>query len=107
MHPNTNTDALVPFYIGYYFKTFQVNDEIYQIRCYCSAAMHKNRLYQVKLEHNGFNITKATCECPAGKGNSAACKHIGALLNALQDFSKNGKQNSILYKELTDSMRFD
>nr|XP_029736120.1 uncharacterized protein LOC115270924 isoform X1 [Aedes albopictus] len=68
----------------------KVDNKVYQVRCYCAATMHKNRMYQLKLEHNGSSITKANCECPAGSGNSAACKHVGALLSALEDFARTG-----------------
>lgn len=70
----------------------QVNDYIYQVRCFCAAAMHKNRFYLVKVEHNTHLFTKSNCECAAGSGNSAACKHVGALIDALQEFARTGEK---------------
>ncbi|XP_062534356.1 uncharacterized protein LOC134203514 [Armigeres subalbatus] len=56
-----------------------------QIRCYCKAAMKKSVLYQVIVELAISKvIAKCNCTCPAGRGNSAACKHAGALLLCLE-----------------------
>ena len=38
-----------------------------------------------------YDIITATCGCPAGKGTTASCKHVGALCYALVEFCTSGK----------------
>lgn len=42
--------------------------------------------YKIKLEKNTGTPVNSDCECPAGKGPSATCKHIAAVLLMLQHF---------------------
>lgn len=68
----------------------QINNETFQVRGYCGATMRKSTMYLLRLEHNTEAITKTSCTCPAGQGNLAACKHIAALLMALEEFARTG-----------------
>ena len=60
------------------------------VRGVCLPAMRKDRKYNLKLALNAktFDIAYASCGCPAGKGPSGSCKHIGALCYSLSDFCK-------------------
>ncbi|XP_069678760.1 uncharacterized protein [Periplaneta americana] len=52
----------------------------------------KNKKYEVKLVLNKSSIISgADCECVAGAGPKASCKHIAALCYALEHFSKSGE----------------
>ena len=50
--------------------------------------MKKDKMYKmmVSLCKGSWDINSALCGCPAGKGSSASCKHIGALCYALTKF---------------------
>ena len=55
------------------------------LRATCIPEMRKDRVYKVlmTLDCKTYNINTATCGCPAGKGPTASCKHVGALCYAL------------------------
>ncbi|XP_065084067.1 uncharacterized protein LOC135706387 [Ochlerotatus camptorhynchus] len=61
-----------------------------QVRSFCKAAMKKQVLYCVIVELAIASISKCTCTCPAGQGNSAACKHVAALLLCLECYLETG-----------------
>ena len=62
------------------------------IQANCLPEMQKDCTYKLLLylELNTFDIVGAECGCPAGKGPSASCKHIGALCYGLEEFSHFG-----------------
>jgi len=62
------------------------------IRAKCLPQMKKDRIYKLllSLNYNSFDIIHAQCECPAGKGPTATCKHIGALCYTFQNFCEHG-----------------
>ena len=72
--------------------------------------MQQNRLYLSKLIvfklHIIININRppdilqSTCNCVAGKGDRAACKHIAALCFALLDYDENK-----LYEACTERLQ--
>jgi len=41
----------------------------------------------MSLDLKAFDVTAAVCGCPAGKGPSASCKHIGAPCYVLVEFA--------------------
>ena len=45
----------------------------------------------MSIDQNSYDITAASCNCPAGKGPSASCKHVGSLCYALVEFYASGK----------------
>lgn len=55
----------------------------------CSAEMKRSVDYEVKLHINTreCEIIKAECQCPAGKGPNAACKHVSALLCGIEYYA--------------------
>lgn len=63
------------------------------VKSLCSAQMKKNVDYTVKIHLNSEkrSIIMASCECPAGKGQNAACKHVGALAYAVEFYGLTGK----------------
>ena len=63
------------------------------IRAKCHPEMRKDRIYNLlmSIDQNCYDITAASCDCPAGKGPSASCKHVGALCYALVEFCASGK----------------
>lgn len=60
--------------------------------------MRKDHIYSIhlSLDIGSMDIVTAECGCPAGKGPSASCKHIGALCYALAEFSRYGKTPDFL-----------
>lgn len=60
------------------------------IKCNCLPEIRKDRVYKtlLSLHNSGYDIATACCGCPAGKGPTASCKHIGALCYALASFCK-------------------
>lgn len=65
--------------------------------------MRKAVQYKVDIyvEENGV-ISEAQCECGAGQGPSAHCKHVGAVLYAVHKFATDG---SYLFNEVTCTQR--
>lgn len=62
------------------------------IRARCLPEMKKDRVYKllIALNNSNFDIVHAQCECPAGRGPTATCKHIAALCYAFQNFCEHG-----------------
>ena len=60
------------------------------IKCNCLPEMSKDRVYKIllSLHNSSYDSATACCGCPAGKGPTASCKHIGALCYALASFCK-------------------
>ena len=63
------------------------------IKAICLPEMKKDRVYKLNLAMctESYDIVFAECGCPAGKGPSGSCKHIGALCYAFAEFCKLGK----------------
>lgn len=61
----------------------------YFVKARCGAEMKKHIVYTVdmKISSDGA-IEEAQCECGAGMGPTAHCKHVIALMYALVDFSQ-------------------
>lgn len=59
---------------------------------YVWTEMKKNTSYKVDVcvEPSGV-VVEAQCECGAGQGPTAHCKHVVALLYGLSQFCLNGK----------------
>lgn len=80
-------------FVKKFVKTLKIADEgglfIYS---FVAAAKSRNKEYgaKAKLEKNG-HILQATCECPVGDGFSASCKHIAAMMYALEFFYSAGE----------------
>ena len=68
------------------------------LRATCIPEMRKDRVYKVimTLDCKTYDIITATCGCPAGKGTTASCKHVGALCYALVEFCTSGKMPDFL-----------
>ncbi|XP_076091240.1 uncharacterized protein LOC143063144 [Mytilus galloprovincialis] len=47
--------------------------------------------YKLKMEKGSGSPVNSQCECPAGKGPHATCKHIAAVLLMLEEFSQSGQ----------------
>ena len=62
--------------------------EYWWVKADCRPEMKKDKLYRMimSLSKGSWDINSAICGCPAGKGPSASCKHIGALCYALVNF---------------------
>lgn len=58
----------------------------------CSAEMKTSTDYEVKLGINcqSREILKAQCQCPAGVGPAAACKHVSAVLYGVEHYIVTG-----------------
>lgn len=60
----------------------------------CSAEMKTSVDYEIKLQTNfqQREILMAQCDCPAGVGPSAACKHVSAVLHGIEYYIKTGER---------------
>lgn len=65
------------------------------IRSACRAEMKRSVTYlvDIKLSKDEQQIEEAQCECGAGMGPYAHCKHISTVLYAIHVFSKTGEVN--------------
>ena len=54
----------------------------------CLPEMRKDKIYSlmIRIEVPTADIQFAKCECAAGMGPKATCKHIASLCYALEDF---------------------
>ena len=68
-------------------------DEYWWVKADCRPEMKKDKMYKMimSLCKGSWDINSALCGCPAGKGPSASCKHIGALCYALANFCSSGR----------------
>jgi hypothetical protein len=70
---------------------------LYQGRFYYTgivdAEMRKHCSYNIRIvvEETTADVMNAHCECPAGKGPTATCKHVVCVLHVLADFVSTGK----------------
>lgn len=56
-----------------------------------SAEMKKKQTYLCKIVFDEkSDVMQANCECPAGTGWVAACKHISATINVIEHFMQTG-----------------
>jgi len=71
-----------------------MNTTATHVRGQCRAEMKKGTAYMVdvRVAQDG-HIDEAQCECAAGVGPHAVCKHVVAILFAVHDFSVNNKLN--------------
>ena len=63
-------------------------DTNFLLHAQCAAEMRKNVTYKtdISIDENGV-ILECQCECGAGMGPSAHCKHVCAVIFGLIDFS--------------------
>lgn len=80
MRENFLTSLVVSNYKELFFYRAQVNSE-----------MTKSLTYFVKLVINlEGNIIEGSCECIAGKGTKAICKHVATVCYAILQFREHG-----------------
>ena len=72
---------------------YSINQKELHIKANCIPEMRKDRIYHLLLLLGlpSFDIISAECGCPAGKGPTASCKHLGGLCFALEEFSRLGE----------------
>ena len=59
-----------------------------------SAEMRKNTAYNIRIRLDVFgSILNADCDCPAGQGPTATCKHVIAVLLTLVKFTSTGNRD--------------
>lgn len=77
---------------------FGQNEISIYLQSTCLPEMRKDRVYKQSmcLNCSSLDITGAYCGCPAGKGPTASCKHIGALCYAFVEFCTSGKLPNFL-----------
>ena len=70
-----------------FIELVTVYDVLY-VKSKCLPEMCKDRVYcvQMTLQNSSADIIGAECGCPAGRGPTGSCKHIGALSYVLADF---------------------
>lgn len=67
------------------------------------AEMKKSVVYIVDLQLDRHGVVvEAQCECAAGQGPSAHCKHVGAVLYSLYAIQHSSK---LLYEETCTQVR--
>lgn len=66
-------------------------DNTHHVKASCHAEMHKNVIYMTYVNISDDAIIESShCECAAGNGAKAHCKHIILVLNALVHFTAQG-----------------
>ncbi|XP_065182559.1 uncharacterized protein LOC135813389 [Sycon ciliatum] len=68
------------------------NGTVY-FRGFCKAEMKTSMRYKIAMamkREPSVRIIYASCECRAGIGPSASCKHIGAMCYGLEEFCRRG-----------------
>ncbi|XP_037041596.1 uncharacterized protein LOC119078358 isoform X2 [Bradysia coprophila] len=84
--------------------SFVAKDNDVFISSVCSAETKKSTDYAVRVHLNckERTVIKANCECPAGSGKNASCKHVGAVLYGVEYFAVTGrvKQNGACTSQL-------
>lgn len=80
------------------------NTDITFFKSVCRAEYSKSVTYQVdiSLDKQGF-MKEAQCDCAAGMGPGAHCKHVCAVMMAVVDFSSKG--DVILEKTCTQKLQ--
>ncbi|XP_041374757.1 uncharacterized protein LOC121387645 [Gigantopelta aegis] len=76
-------------YDGCFFKFVRyVSDgDLVFVRSMCKAEMKKNLTYTVDISFDTFGcVRECQCECGAGMGPEAHCKHVCTLLYAMSQF---------------------
>ncbi|KAI5646811.1 hypothetical protein NE865_01066 [Phthorimaea operculella] len=76
-------------YRDYFLLTFRVacQGPHHFISSQCAAEMKKNVHYNVLIKYEAHTIIETQCECAAGVGPHATCKHVVAVLYGLIDFT--------------------
>lgn len=60
-------------------------------RCFAEKTVHKTYTILFIIEKVSGGLQQCSCTCPAGAGFLAACKHVSAVLYALEHYSQTGK----------------
>lgn len=66
-------------------ETFKMTNMVY-IKSMCSAQTSKNVDYLVQTLVHKKDIIQASCQCAAGAGLNAACKHLAALFYCIEHY---------------------
>lgn len=73
------------------------------MKCTCIPEMKKGLMYNIRVSFNtSSDIVFAVCGCPAGRGPTCTCKHLGAFCYFLEEFCRN-QQTS--YSSSTSSLQ--
>jgi hypothetical protein len=68
------------------------DNSIFYFKSECRAEMKVRVTYKVDVCLDGFGVVKeCQCECGAGMGPHAHCKHVATLLHGIMEFSASGK----------------
>ena len=79
------------------FVRWTKTDDKFFIHGNCRAEMKKSVAYDVDLQlDNNGNVRQSQCECAAGMGPAAHCKHVVCLLFTLVKLNDSGKLNTEL-----------
>lgn len=95
--PQTMDDTAKHLYDEKYLICLRCNISAQTVflRSLCRAEQKKAVLYTVdiKIDKEDGEILQAQCECGAGMGPGAHCKHVTATLYGLSQFQSSGKLN--------------
>jgi len=81
-------DLYAAGFLSYAGVSYDPSSDTTFIRSSCKAQMKKSVAYAVDIAANSFaNILESQCECAAGMGPTAHCKHVLALFIGLCEFS--------------------
>ena len=81
------------------FLTFVTAAQVGDVFVWCSqscAEMRKGVMYHVDIKLNNCGILESQCECAAGIGPKAHCKHIRAVMCGLCDFTADNQLKPII-----------
>ncbi|KAJ2937190.1 hypothetical protein O0L34_g19064 [Tuta absoluta] len=70
---------------------YESQEDAYFINSICSSEMRKNISYRITIKLNDHIILETQCECAAGMGPYAQCKHVIPVIYAIIDFTTSKK----------------
>ncbi|KAL4709158.1 hypothetical protein ACJJTC_008086 [Scirpophaga incertulas] len=84
-------------------RSFVTACKYFYVKGICRKTM-KNLHYEVNIKIDEYgSIEEAHCECPAGSGNGATCKHVAVLLLGLENMAN--KKIILLFETCTQRLQ--
>ena len=80
--------------------SYTTRDKTLFLRAAVFAEMKKDVTYLVECRTEDGEIAYTSCECTAGRGPNATCKHVAVVLYNLENYERTGTW--ILFKSCTD-----
>ena len=90
-YKDVNNKAYPLYKAGFVQSVLYKTDDSFttvMIRAICAAEMKKSVAYKLRLVIHNNEVLFAACGCPAGRGPTGICKHIGALCYFIEDLCR-------------------